>query len=125
MEWHSMSVKEVMEKVGSNERGLNQKDVSNRLNVYGRNQLKKTRHFDAIKVFLEQFKSFLIIILIFAAVLAFFMESKVDAVVIVAIIILNSFLGFFQEYKASKAIDDLNKMMVTKVRVLRNKRIME
>ena len=120
-----MSVKEVMEKVGSNERGLNQKDVSNRLNVYGRNQLKKTRHFDAIKVFLEQFKSFLIIILIFAAVLAFFMESKVDAVVIVAIIILNSFLGFFQEYKASKAIDDLNKMMVTKVRVLRNKRIME
>ncbi len=125
MDYCSLSAKEVLEKVDSRIEGLTQKEASERLLIYGKNKLKKTRHFNALKVFLEQFKSFLIIILIMASLLAFFMESKIDAVVIFVIIFLNAGLGFFQEYKAGKAIDDLKKIMVRRARVLRDGRIVE
>ena len=120
-----MSSKEVVGKLDSRVNGLNQKEIRERLKVFGSNKLKKTRHFDALKVFLEQFKSFLIIILIFAALLSFFMESKVDSIVIFAIIMLNAGLGFFQEYKANKAIEELRKMTVRKAKVLRDNKIIE
>jgi len=120
-----MSVKEVLKNQDSHIGGLDDKQVSDRLKAFGFNKLKKTHHFMAFKVFLEQFKSFLILILIFAAVLSFFMESKIDAIVIFMIIILNSGFGFFQEFKANKAIEELNKMMVTKARVLRDNKIIE
>ncbi len=125
MDWHSLSLKEVFEQLKSSKQGLDSKKASERLSDLGPNKLKKTRHFDAIKIFFEQFKSFLIIILIFAAILSFFMESKIDAIVIFAIIILNAGLGFFQEYKAEKAITELNKMMTPKARVFRNGRVVE
>ena len=123
MEWHTLSEKEVIEKLGSNEEGLRLPQVNERLVRFGDNKLKKTRHFNALKVFLDQFKSFLIIVLIFAAILAFFMESMIDAIVILAIVILNAGLGFFQEYKAEKAIRQLQKMMVPEVKVLRNGKV--
>lgn len=125
MDYHSLSIKEVLEKTDSKVEGLSQKEVDERLVVFGKNKLKKKVGFDALKVFLGQFKSFLILILIFAAVLSFFMESVIDAVVIFAIIILNAGLGFFQEYKASKAIDELRKIMVSKAKVLRGGKIIE
>ena len=126
MDWHLLSENEVIEKLGSDkEKGLDRGKVHKRLQEFGNNRLKKVSHFNALKVFLEQFKSFLIIILILAAVFSFFIESKIDSVVIFAIIILNAGLGFFQEYKASKAIEDLNKMMVLKSKILREGRIFE
>ena len=106
MEWHAISSKEALEKLNSNkEKGLSSQEVADRLKENGENKLIKTTKFNAIKVFLSQFKSFLIIILIFAAVLSLFMESAVDSIVIFAIIILNAALGFSQEYKAEKSIE--------------------
>ncbi len=122
---HSLSSKEVIEKFDSNEQGLTNQEASKRLLEYGENKLKKTRHFNSLKVFIEQFKSFLIIILILAAIIAFFMESKVDSVVIVAIIVLNAGIGFFQEYKADKAIESLKKIMTPKAKVLRNNKVIQ
>ena len=125
MDWHLLPVKEVFGKLDSNEKGLNIDQVLNLSKKYGENKLKKSRHFDAIKVIIEQFKSFLIIILILAAFLSFFMKSQVDAFVILAIIFLNAGIGFFQEYKADKAIESLKKLMVPKSRVFRNNKIIE
>lgn len=123
MDWHALSSKEVIEKLESSEQGLTKKQVLEKLVLFGENKLKKTRHFNALKAFLDQFKSFLILILIFAAALSFFMQSAIDATVILAIVILNSSLGFFQEYKAEKAIEELNKIMVPKAKVLREGKI--
>ncbi len=123
--WHVLSSKEVIEKLGSDMKGLSSKDVDKRLKKYGKNVLKKSGHFDFLKVFLNQFKSFLILILIFAGVVSFFMHSRIDAIVIFAIIILNAFLGFFQEDKAEKAIEELRKMMVSFARVLRDGKLIE
>src|SRR3989344_6346129 len=125
MDWHSLSAKEVIEKLDSSEQGLNNKQVSDKLLIFGENKLKKIKHFDALKIFLEQFKSFLIIILIFAALLSFFMHSKIDAMVIFAIIFLNAGIGFFQEYKSEKAIDELKKLMVLEAKVLREGKIIK
>jgi len=126
MNYHTLSKKEVIEQFNSNEEtGLNNQEAEERLKKYGENKLIKTRHFDAIKVFLNQFKSFLIIILIFAAVLSIFMKSIIDSIVILVIIFLNAGLGFFQEYKAEKAINELKGMMVPKAKVLRNGKVME
>ena len=125
MDWHALSEKEVIEKLDSYNEGLKSEEVSKRLSQFGENRLKKTRHFNALKVLLNQFKSFLIIILIIAAVISFFMHSVLDSIVIFVIIILNSGLGFVQEYKAEKAIEELKKMMVPEAKVIRNGKIIE
>ena len=125
MDWHALSEKEVVEKLNSRQDGLKSLEISQRLAQFGENKLKRTRHFDAVKVFLNQFKSFLIIILIIAAIISLFMESVIDSIVIFAIIFLNSGLGFVQEYKAEKAIEELKKMMVPEAKVIRNGRVMK
>ncbi len=125
MDWHILSKEEVITKTHSSLNGLTQEQVRARLKQFGLNKLRKTRHFNALKIFLSQFKSFLIIILIFAAILSYFMKSVTDAVVIFAILLLNAGLGFSQEYKAEKAIDDLKKMMVSEAKVLRNNKVMK
>ena len=125
MDWHTLSKEEVITKTHSSLNGLTQEQARARLKQFGLNKLRKTRHFNALKIFLSQFKSFLIIILIFAAILSYFMKSVTDAVVIFAILLLNAGLGFSQEYKAEKAIDDLKKMMVSEAKVLRNNKVMK
>lgn len=125
MDYHALSVKEVVDILGSNESGLSEDEVNKRLQKYGENQLKRTKHFNWLKVLFDQFKSFLIIVLIFAAVLSFFMESKIDSIIIFAIIGLNAGLGFFQEFKAEKAIEELKKLMVPRAKVIRNGRVVE
>jgi len=123
MDYHTLSAKEVIEQLGSNVEGLSKTQAEINLREFGLNKIKKTRHFNALKVFFNQFKSFLILVLIFAAVLAFFMESVVDSVVILVIIALNAGIGFTQEYKAEKAIEALKKIMVPEAKVLRGGRV--
>jgi P-type Ca2+ transporter type 2C len=123
MDYHALDIKEVIKEFDSDIHGLDEKDSLNRLNKYGKNILRKTRYFNALKVFFSQFNSFLIYVLIFAAILSIFMKSVIDSVVIFIIIILNASIGFFQEYKAERAIQALKKMMVPEAKVLRNGRV--
>lgn len=125
MDYHLLASKEVVEKLGSSEEGLVKSEVANRLKTHGENKLKKKEGFNAIKVFINQFKSFLIIILILAAILSFIMHSQIDAIIILIIILLNAGIGFFQEYKAERAIESLNKMMVPSAKVLRDNKIIK
>ena len=125
MDWHALSTKEVIEKLGSSEQGLNKGQVEEKLSQYGENKLVKIKHFNALRIFINQFKSFFIIILIFAAILSIIMKSFIDSTVIFAILLINASLGFFQEYKAEKAIDDLKKMMVPEAKVLRDGRVIK
>ncbi len=125
MNYHALSVKEVFRKLDSDVEGLDETQVSEKLKQFGLNRLKRTRHFNALKIFLSQFKSFLIIILILAVILSIFMGSVIDSAVISVILLINAGLGFFQEYKAEKAIEALKKMMVPEAKVLRNGRVMK
>lgn len=104
--------------------GLGGKQVVNRVKRYGENIIKKTHKLRPIRIFFEQFHSFLIYILLASAIIMFFLDQMFDAIVIFAIVILNGGIGFFQQYKAERAIEGLREMIVLKTRVLRDGKMM-
>ncbi|MEM5872589.1 MAG: HAD-IC family P-type ATPase, partial [Candidatus Aenigmatarchaeota archaeon] len=120
MQWHTMSVEAVLESLGTNKKGITNIDAEARLKHYGLNKLKERKKRTALIIFLEQFKSILVLILVFATLLSLYLRLYIDATAIGLIIILNAFLGFYQEFKAEKAIDALKKLTVSKVTVIRD-----
>ena len=100
--------------------GLSQLEATNRLAKFGLNELVSKKNKPAWVYFFDQFKDFMILILIVAAILSGIMGDMVDAVVILIIVLLNALLGFSQEYKAEKSMLALKKMSITTARVLRD-----
>ncbi|MFZ0063397.1 MAG: magnesium-translocating P-type ATPase [Pyrinomonadaceae bacterium] len=100
--------------------GLTTAEAKRRLNTYGPNRLRPTKRTDALTLLLAQFKSPLILILLAAAILSFFLREPVDAVIIIAIVILSSVLGFWQEKRAADAVKSLLAIVRIEARVLRD-----
>lgn len=117
--WHTLEKEEVLKALESDEKGLSEEEAKKRLGKFGFNRIEEKKKISPLKIFLRQFKSFLIAILLVAAIVSFLLKEFLDASAIVAILMLNAFLGFYQEYKAEKAMEALKKMMVKKVKVLR------
>ncbi|MHA1755039.1 MAG: cation-translocating P-type ATPase, partial [Candidatus Odinarchaeia archaeon] len=124
-EWYSLPIDEVFRKLGTTSEGLSKVEAKERLLKYGLNELKKTKRRSPIKIFLMQFTDFLVIILLVATVISFFLGEIIDAVVIAAIVIINAIIGFIQEYKAEKAIEALKQMAAPKSIVIRDKHEIE
>jgi len=119
--YYQKSVENVAKELSVNTQiWLTDRQVKDNQEKYWYNILTNNKKISAWKVFLNQFKSFLILILIVAAVISIFVWEAVDSVVIILIVILNSILGFVQEYKAEKSIESLKKMASLKSRVIRN-----
>ena len=125
MEWHTIKEEQVLKELKTSKQGLTEKEAHSRLKKYGKNELRKIRKLNAIKILLSQFTSFLIIILFIAAIISAVLGHWIDFSVIVAIVLLNSLFGFFQEYKAEKAIEKLKQVLVTKAKVLREGKVIE
>jgi Ca2+-transporting ATPase len=123
MEWHTLKEEQIFKHFKSSKEGLNEEEARGRLKVYGKNELRKIRRLNALKILFSQFTSFLIIILIIAAVISLLLGHKLDFFVILAIIVLNSLFGFFQEYKAEKAIEKLKEVLVPEAKIIRNGKI--
>lgn len=100
--------------------GLSTLEARERLRTYGPNVLVSARRIRPLEIFLSQFKSALVLILIAAAAISFFVSEPLDAVVILAIVLLNALFGFIQEYRAENAIAALKKLVVNRVRVIRD-----
>ncbi|MEM2974509.1 MAG: cation-translocating P-type ATPase [Candidatus Micrarchaeia archaeon] len=124
-EFYQVSVHEVMERLGTSEAGLSDKEAKQRLIKYGKNIIERKEKFLELKILINQFKSPLIFILIVAAVISFLLHEVLDAYAIVAILILNAALGFYQEYKAERAIALLKKLSLPKAVVVRSGRQVE
>src|SRR3989344_119443 len=119
--WHAIEASEAAKKLCSDlEKGLDSAEAEKRLLQFGENKITSKKGFNAIKIFYGQFKSFLVVLLIAAAAISFFIGEGLDAGVILAIIILNAMLGFRQEFKAEKAMQALQKLAVPKAIVVRN-----
>ncbi len=118
-EWHRMTSEETMKTLGSGLNGLSKSDAGKRLAKYGRNELVERKRTSGFCLFLQQFASFLVIILIVAAVVSFAVGEAADAAVISAIILLNALFGFVQERKAEKALESLKKFAVPQTIVVR------
>lgn len=100
--------------------GLSRSEVQSRLQKFGHNQLIEQQKISLLRVFLDQFSSFIVWILIIAAIIAGVLREWIDAFAIIAIVILNSLLGFFQEYKAEKSLAALRKMITPSSKVIRD-----
>ena len=95
MSWHAQSIKEVLEKVGSSEEGLSEKEAEKRLDKYGKNELRESKKKGKFSIFLSQVNSLLIYILILAVIISILIRHYLDAGIIFLIIIINAFIGFF------------------------------
>lgn len=105
--------------------GLTSEEAQKRLEIDGYNEFKKARHTSLLVKFLNQFKSFMIIVLIVAAAISGIVgvmhgEGFTDAIIILAIIIINAIIGVFQESKAENALEALEKMSAPLCKVVRD-----
>src|SRR3990172_9581232 len=120
MRWHQKGLKEAVEDLGTSLQGLSSEEAKKRLEEYGLNELKEGKKNTALGMFLDQFKDFMIIVLIFAAIISGIIGDAADTIAIIVIVILNAIIGFIQEYRAEKAIAALKKMASHTAVVMRN-----
>ncbi len=117
--WHRLEINEVYTKLSTSEQGLNDKEAEKRLQQYGYNELKEKKKVTSLQLFINQFKNFLIFILIIAMLVSLFLGEIIDAVAIGTILMLNAFFGFYQERKAEHALEALKKIAAPKAKVVR------
>jgi len=117
--WHSMSVEETFKKLDTSEAGLTEEEVQKRLKQYGNNEFAHEKQATKLTVFVNQFKNPLIAVLIIAAAISLIVEHTIDAVVIAVVVIINTGIGFFQEYKAETALQALKSLAGPETRVTR------
>jgi Ca2+-transporting ATPase len=117
--WHGKDGETVFRELGTSPGGLEAEEAGRRLETYGYNELEKERRASPLKLFLNQFKNVLIIILMVATVLSAAIGETVDALIIGVIIVFSAALGFIQEYRAERALEALKKMLSLSITVLR------
>ena len=114
---------EVLKELNSGIKGLTSEEAILRLNKYGKNEIRKLKGISISKLILSQFRSFVIYVLFAALIISIITNEITDAVVIGIILVINALLGFYQEFKAEKAIDALRKLSSPKASVIRNNKI--
>lgn len=118
--YHDEAADAVLKTLDTSETGLSSGEAENRLKKYGKNELKEEEKTSAVKLFLSQFKSFLILILIVAALVSAFLGELVDALVILFTVFLAGVLGFVQEYRAEESIKLLKSLTSPEALVVRD-----
>ena len=117
--WHSLPSPDVISALGSDANGLEEEEGKLRLDRFGYNELEREKKPSSLGIFLRQFKNILVIILLAAASISLVVGETLDAVVILGIVVAVSLLGFFQEYRAEKALEALRKMAALTATVIR------
>lgn len=115
----------VLKRLSTRQTGLTDKEAEERLKKFGRNELFDEERKSGRNILASQFKNSLVLILVVSAIIAFFLGDKIEALVILSIVFLSAFLGFFQEFKAERVLRELKKYLGTKVKVWREGRLLE
>jgi Mg2+-importing ATPase len=116
----SLSATELLQQLQTAKEGLTGEEARQRLARYGANRLKPPKRSDVFTLLLAQFKSPLILILLLATALSFFLRDPVDAFIILTIVLVSGLLGFWQERSATKAVEKLLAIVEIKAAVLRD-----
>ena len=125
VESYRLSTEEVLSKLDtSKESGLSSDVAAQRIEEYGANEITQGEHTSMLEKFINQFKDFMIIVLMVAAVVSWLVSGDLsDAIVIMLVVVINAVLGVYQENKAEEAIDALAKMASPEAKVRRNGKI--
>ncbi|KAA0248271.1 MAG: cation-translocating P-type ATPase [Candidatus Jettenia sp.] len=119
--WHTMEANEVIASLNADiNTGITHAEAENRLKKYGHNQLEEKERVSPLLIFFGQFNNFIVWILIAAAITSGVMKEWIDALAIIAIVIINAIIGFIQEYRAERSLEALQKMSAPFSKVLRN-----
>ncbi len=118
--WHAKTAEEVTRELRSGSDGLTSEEAAERLRTYGPNALTIEEKANPIVRFLEQFRSPLIYILLFAAAISFALSEHIDGWVILFIVLFNAIIGFVQEYRAEKALAALKQLAAPTAEVIRS-----
>lgn len=125
-QFYNKSIEDVAREMGTDpSRGLKQDEIASRIGKYGKNTLVQKKNKPFLLMFIEQFKSFMIILLIIAAIISGVMgvrtgEGLLDTYIIMGILLLNAFIGAYQELKAQKSLESLKKMAAPMAKVIRD-----
>lgn len=123
LKYYALEAEEVLRSFQTSLEGLTEEEAKRRLDVFGPNELREERRVTPLGIFLNQFKSVLVIILLLSAFIsAFLLEEYVDTYLILIIVVVNAILGFVQEYRAEKALEALKGMIAPIMRVVRDGR---
>lgn len=129
--WHTKNIKEVEKELRTNiKTGLGDKDVQIRQDEFGKNNIEEGKKESLLVRFLNQFKDFMIIILIIAAIISAVVSyiegtgDYFDSIIIIAIVVFNGIMGLIQEAKAEKSIEALKKMSAPVAKVRRNEKVL-
>ena len=123
---YSLSVEESLQNMGVNpSEGLSGPEVEKRLQEYGKNKLQEQKRKSIFRIFFEQLNDALIYVLFAAVGITFFMGEYTDGIIILIVILINAFLGLFQEVRANNAIDALRNLSHPKAIVRREGKVLE
>lgn len=126
MDWYQQSAAQAIQALDTDQKqGLTEDDARRRLDKFGANELVARDVRTKWQILWEQLTGVLTLILVGAAVVSIFLGDMIDAIAIMAIVVLNAALGFSQEYKAEQSLAALKRMSVPTVRVRRNGKIAE
>ncbi len=118
--WYNLKPAEVISSLNSSSHGLSQQEAQKRLAEFGPNELVEKEKISPWAIFLAQFKSVIIIMLLVAIVLSLALGEVADSIVILVIVVFCAVLGFIQEYRAERAMEALKKMAAPTASVLRD-----
>ena len=118
---HFETVESLAKQLETSREGLSQADAEKNLSIYGLNEIKEKQH-NLFKLFLAQFSSPLVYVLVVAALLSLFLGNLHEGLLILLIILINSFIGFWQEIKALASIKALRKLTESRTQVKRDNR---
>src|SRR3989338_3950852 len=118
--WYSLTQEDIFEKLGTSRSGLTLEEVAKRQKQFGPNKLPTIKRERKLFLFLKQFKSSLVYILLIASIISIFLGDYIDAGVIMLAVVINVVIGFYQENKAQTALAALNKIVVNQCKVARN-----
>lgn len=107
------------------ESGLSSSEVEKRLKEYGANKIEEKKNKSLWLIFLDQFKSPIVWLLVFAAGLSFYFKEWVDGIAIFTVILINALIGFYMEFQARRSMNTLKKLSAVPAKVLRNKKLEE
>ena len=118
--WYQLNSKEVIDRFKTPNTGLSKNDVNSLMEKYGKNELAGTKAKSSLMLFLEQFKDFLVIILLIAATVSAVLGDIESSVVIFAVVTGNAILGAVQQKKAEKSLNSLKDMSTPTAKVIRD-----